>query len=66
MKAVRNAIDAPILCKDFIIDSIQIDVAKNAGADIILLIVAAMDEKKLVDLYQYATKSAIRSVDGGA
>ena len=55
LKAVRNAIDAPILCKDFIIDSIQIDVAKNAGADIILLIVAALDEKRLVDLYQYAT-----------
>ena len=55
LKEVRNAIDVPILCKDFIIDSIQIDVAKNAGADIILLIVAAMDEKKLVDLYQYAT-----------
>ncbi len=54
LKAVRKAIDVPILCKDFIIDPIQIDVAKNAGADIILLIVAAMDEKKLMDLYQYA------------
>ena len=66
LKAVRNAIDAPILCKDFIIDSIQIDVAKNAGADIILLIVAAMDEKKLVDLYQYATNHQFRSIDGSA
>lgn len=56
LEAVRNAIDAPILCKDFIIDSIQIDVAKNAGANIILLIVAAMDEEKLVNLYQYATE----------
>jgi indole-3-glycerol phosphate synthase len=55
LKAARKAIDVPILCKDFIIDPIQIDVAKNAGADIILLIVAAMDEKKLVELYQYAT-----------
>jgi indole-3-glycerol phosphate synthase len=55
LKAARKAIDVPILCKDFIIDSIQIDVAQNAGADIILLIVAAMDEKKLVELYQYAT-----------
>jgi len=54
-----HAIDAPILCKDFIIDSIQIDVAKNAGADIILLIVAALDEKRLVDLYQYATNHSL-------
>jgi indole-3-glycerol phosphate synthase len=59
LKAIRNAIDAPILCKDFIIDAVQIDVAKNAGADIILLIVAAMDEEKLVDLYQYATNQQL-------
>lgn len=55
LEAVRHAIDAPILCKDFIIDSIQIDMAKHAGANIILLIVAAMDEEKLANLYQYAT-----------
>lgn len=54
LKAARKAINVPILCKDFIIDPIQIDLAKDAGADIILLIVAAMDEKKLVELYQYA------------
>ena len=47
MKEVRNAIDVPILCKDFIIDPIQIDCAKNAGADIIFLIVAAMDEEEI-------------------
>jgi len=59
LEAVRKAINVPILCKDFIIDSVQIDVAKNAGADIILLIVAAMDEEKLVNLYQYATNNKL-------
>lgn len=54
LEEVRKSIDAPILNKDFIIDPSQIDLAKGAGADIILLIVAAMDEQKLISLYQYA------------
>jgi indole-3-glycerol phosphate synthase len=54
LEKVRSAINKPILCKDFVIDPIQIDVAKNVGANIILLIVAAMDEEKLNSLYQYA------------
>ena len=37
----------PLLCKDFIIDKIQIDRAYEAGADIILLIVAALTKEKL-------------------
>lgn len=35
----------PILCKDFIIDEIQIDVAKTAGASIILLIVNILSDE---------------------
>jgi indole-3-glycerol phosphate synthase len=54
LEKVRKAIDKPILCKDFVIDPIQIDYAKNVGANIILLIVAAMDEGKLNSLYKYA------------
>jgi indole-3-glycerol phosphate synthase len=37
------------------IDPIQIDNAKEHGADIILLIVAALDEVQLMTLFQYAT-----------
>lgn len=59
LEDVRKTIDAPILNKDFIIDTTQIDVAKRAGADIILLIVAAMDEKKLLSLYQYAVDKGL-------
>lgn len=54
LRAVREAVNLPILCKDFIIDSRQIDQAAFYGADIILLIVAALDENKLNELYQYA------------
>jgi indole-3-glycerol phosphate synthase len=54
LKAVREVVDLPILCKDFMIDSIQIDKAAANGADIILLIVAALDDKTLSELYHYA------------
>lgn len=45
----------PVLCKDFVVDKIQIDVAKKAGASIILLIVNVLTNQQMKDLYQYAT-----------
>ncbi|MDW4222474.1 indole-3-glycerol phosphate synthase TrpC [Staphylococcus saprophyticus] len=45
----------PVLCKDFVVDKIQIDVAKKAGASIILLIVNVLADQQMKDLYQYAT-----------
>ncbi|GKU80749.1 indole-3-glycerol phosphate synthase TrpC [Niallia sp. NCCP-28] len=51
---VRSAVELPILCKDFIIDPIQIDFAKHYGANLILLIVAALDDETLKNLYDYA------------
>lgn len=45
----------PVLCKDFVVDKIQIDVAKKAGASIILLIVNVLKDQQMKDLYQYAT-----------
>ncbi|WP_342431926.1 indole-3-glycerol phosphate synthase TrpC [Neobacillus sp. FSL H8-0543] len=52
---VREVVELPILCKDFIIDPLQIDQAASKGADIILLIVAALEESKLLELYHYAS-----------
>src|SRR5690625_1731657 len=54
LRAVREAVQIPILCKDFIIDTVQIDQAKAAGANIILLIAAALNENELQELFQYA------------
>src|SRR5699024_1498116 len=45
--AVRKAVDLPILCKDFTIDKVQIDEAYSAGANIILLIAAALNDESL-------------------
>ena len=54
LEAVSKAISVPILCKDFIIDKKQLIRAKNAGASIVLLIVAALEPARLVALYQEA------------
>lgn len=54
LRAIREVVNLPILCKDFIIDPVQIELASMNGADIILLIAAALDEMKLVELFQYA------------
>lgn len=54
LSAVGNTVDVPILCKDFMIDSIQIDTAVDHGASVILLIAAALPEAKLQELYDYA------------
>lgn len=54
LAAVAQVVDVPILCKDFIIDERQLDRAKQAGASIVLLIVAALSAAKLSELYQEA------------
>lgn len=59
LKQVSEAVSVPVLCKDFIIDEIQIDDAKNAGASIILLILAALPPERFQRLYQYATEQGL-------
>ncbi|WP_445490983.1 indole-3-glycerol phosphate synthase TrpC [Niallia sp. 03133] len=54
LQTVRSAVNVPILCKDFIIEPIQIDFAKQYGANLILLIAAALDDEKLKSLFDYA------------
>lgn len=48
---IRKISDRPLLRKDFIIDEFQIYQTRSIGADIILLIVAALDKKQLEDYF---------------
>lgn len=54
LRQVAREVRLPVLCKDFIIDEKQLVRARNAGATIILLIVAALTHEKLTDLYKKA------------
>ena len=49
--AVRSAVSLPVLRKDFIVDEYQIYEARGHGADVILLIVAALSSGQLKDYY---------------
>lgn len=79
LTAVRAAVDLPLLRKDFIVDDYQLFEARAAGADAILLIVAALGQDALRRLQQRAWELGLaalvevhddeelqRAVDSGA
>ena len=54
LRAVRAAVDVPLLRKDFVVDPYQVLEARAAGADVVLLIVAALDDPTLRRLHDQA------------
>jgi len=53
---IKEKINLPILCKDFFIDKFQVHLAKSYGADAILIILAAINDKLADELYEEAIK----------
>jgi indole-3-glycerol phosphate synthase len=54
LAAVREAVQVPVLRKDFIVSSYQLWEARAYGADMVLLIVAALEQNALVSLVERA------------
>jgi indole-3-glycerol phosphate synthase len=51
LEEVRSTVTVPVLRKDFIADPYQVFEARAAGADLVLLIVAALEQHDLQQLY---------------
>lgn len=54
LESVSNAVPVGVLCKEFVIDPLQIDFARAHGASMILLIVAALDDEELRSFREHA------------
>ena len=76
---VRCAVSVPVLRKDFIVTAYQLFEARAAGADLVLLIVAALSDQELVSLVErarsigltplvevHSSEEVRRAVDAGA
>jgi indole-3-glycerol phosphate synthase len=52
LAAVREAVQVPVLRKDFVVSSYQLWEARAYGADLVLLIVAALEQNALISLVE--------------
>ena len=62
LDAVRARVEIPILRKDFMVDEYQFLEARAHGADLVLLIVAALSKNQLDDYYQLAKELGMSSL----
>lgn len=60
LQAIREAVELPLLCKDFVIDRWQLLDARAAGADAVLVIVAILGDDALHSLHSAALELGLQ------
>jgi len=62
LRVVKSIVDLPVLRKDFVFDDYQVYESAAAGADAVLLIVAALEDEKLISLQRLADELGLDSL----
>ena len=62
IEEVKREVKLPVLCKDFFIDPYQVYLAKSFGADAILIILSAINEKTAKEIYNAAEKLNMNTI----
>jgi indole-3-glycerol phosphate synthase len=62
LDCVRKTVDIPVLRKDFMISEYQFYEARAHGADVVLLIVAALSQNQLDDYYQLSKELGMKAL----
>ncbi|HVH65132.1 MAG TPA: indole-3-glycerol phosphate synthase TrpC [Candidatus Acidoferrum sp.] len=62
LRVVRGAVDVPVLCKDFVVDRVQLIAARAAGADAVLLIVGILSDIELARLHRDASELGMQAL----
>ena len=62
IEEVKKKVELPVLCKDFFIDPYQVYLAKSFGADAVLIILSAVDEKTAKEIYNVSEELSINTI----
>lgn len=62
LRLVRDAVDVPVLRKDFVVEDYQVWEARANGADLVLLIVAALEQVRLVGLLDLTERLGMQAL----
>jgi indole-3-glycerol phosphate synthase len=62
LEEVREAVGLPVLCKDFILDAYQVYESVAAGADALLFIVAALEDRELRSLIELSQRLGVAAL----
>jgi indole-3-glycerol phosphate synthase len=62
VRRVACAVDRPVLFKEFVLDEVQIELARLVGASMVLLLVCALDERRLGELVRETKRAGMEPV----